>query len=74
MIESLKLNSNDFLLYSINEDAANMHCAIDLSDYLTNINCVIHTLELKDGVTRSQLTPLTLGGVDTTKILILFCT
>ena len=33
-----------------------MHCAIDISDYLTEINCAIHTLELsiKDGVTNTQ--------------------
>ena len=45
MIESLKLNSYDFLLLSINDNASNMHCAIDLSDYLTEINCTIQTLE-----------------------------
>ena len=56
MIQSLKLNSNDFLLYSINDNAANMHCAIDISDYLTEINCAIHTLELSInyGVTNTQ--------------------
>ena len=56
VIESLKLNFNDFLLYSINDNAANMHCAIDISDYWTEINCAIHTLELsiKDGVTNTQ--------------------
>ena len=56
MIGSLKLNSNDFLLYSMNDNAANMHCAIDLSDYLTKIICPVHTLKLsiKDGVTNTQ--------------------
>ena len=55
MIESLHLNSSEFLLFSVNDNAANMHAAIDQSEYLRELNCSIHTLELcvKDGVKNS---------------------
>ena len=56
MIESLKLNSSDFVLLSVNDNASNMHLAIELSEHLIETNCSIHTLELvvKDGVKNTQ--------------------
>ena len=46
MIESLGLDSLELSRFSINDNAANMKCAIQQSQYLTEYNCDIHTLEL----------------------------
>ena len=46
MIEELKLDRSDFLLVSVNDNAANMKLGLQLSRYLEEYNCDIHTLEL----------------------------
>ena len=56
MIEQLGLDNPRLHLFSINDNASNMKLAIKSSQYLTEYNCDIHTLELviKDGVKNSE--------------------
>ena len=46
MIESLGLQEEKIKLWSINDNAANMHVAIRESKYLEELNCGIHTISL----------------------------
>ena len=46
MIESLGLQGGNRKLWSVNDNAANMKVAIRESQYLTEYNCTIHSLQL----------------------------
>ena len=46
MIESLKLNGQKIKLWSVNDNSSNMKVAIKKSKYLTELNCIIHKLQL----------------------------
>ena len=46
MIESLGLAEENIQLWSINDNASNMHVAIRESKYLRELNCGIHTISL----------------------------
>ena len=46
MIESMGLEDERLMLWSVNDNASNMHVAIRESKYLEELNCGIHTLAL----------------------------
>ena len=46
MIESLGLQGGNRKLWSVNDNARNMKVGIKESQYLTEYNCTIHTLQL----------------------------
>ena len=46
MIESMGLEDERLKLWSVNDNASNMHVAIRESKYLEELNCGIHTLAL----------------------------
>ena len=59
MIEALGLQEEKIKLWSINDNASNMHVAIRESNYLEELNCGIHTLSLAVGDTFKNVQGMT---------------
>ena len=55
MIETMGLQENNIKLWSVNDNASNMHVAIRESKYLLELNCCIHTLCLAVSDTFKQV-------------------
>ena len=55
MIETMGLQENNIKLWSVNDNASNMHVAIRESKYLLELNCCIHTLSLAVSDTFKQV-------------------
>lgn len=72
MVRSLGLHQGKIKLYSVNDNASNMKVAIRESEYLTEYNCTIHTIQLAVNDTFNNVTGMK-TVLDKSKAIAKYC-